>query len=283
MRRGYVETGLGQVHYVREGKGEPLILLASSGRSSRMFAGLMSRLAGQFDVCAIDTPGFGNSGPLAPGTTIEQLAECVIAVMDGIGIGRTNLYGLHTGNKIATALAVRWPDRVSRLVLAGQSHSLIPDRELRNKTILEIVQAYFEPPVPGPCGALAEWAATFQRLGSIWWDRTLVAGGGAAEDQQIARNDVLDELQSDGTAELYRANFAYDLGAGFAAIRVPTLVLEIATPDEDRTIGRQGPAVQALIPGATLRTIHEPRGHTLTLENRAQDLAAILVETLRAG
>lgn len=280
MSRGYVGTALGQVHYVREGRGEPLLLLAASGRSSRMFEGLLGRLSPHLDVCALDTPGFGLSDPLPEGTTIEQLAACVGEVLDGLGIDRTHLYGLHTGNKIATAFAGRWPGRVRRLVLAGQSHSLIPDRELRNRTILDIVQAYFEPPVPGPGADLAEWAAAFQRLGAIWWDRALVAGGGTAADRLVARNMALDELQSAGTAGLYRANFAYDLGAGFAALRVPTTVLEVATPEEDATIGRQGPAVQRLVPGSTLHTIVEPRGHTLTLENRARDLAAILLEAL---
>ena len=59
-------------------------------------------------------------------------------------------------------------------------------------------------------------------------------------------------------------------------------MLEVATPEEDRTIGRQGPAVQRLIPGAVLETIHEPEGHTLTLENRADDLARIIRGWLRS-
>jgi len=283
MPRGYVETMLGQVHFVRAGAGPSLVLLAASGRSSRMFAALMDLLALAFDVCAIDTPGFGNSDPLPPGTTVEQLAACVIEVLDQLGIARTHLYGLHTGNKIATALVGRWPDRVDRLVLAGQSHSLIPDRELRNATILQIVQEYFEAPATGPGTDLVDWSAAFQRLAAIWWDRHLVAAAGAPESLAHARNLALDELQSGGTAELYRANFAYDLGRGFTAITVPTLILEIATPAEDATIGRQGPAVQRLIPGATLQTIMEPGGHTLTLENRVRDLADILLAALPHG
>ena len=275
MRR-YIETSLGQVHTVRCGAGPSLLLLSASGRSSRMFAGLMTLLAPEFDVCAIDTPGFGQSDPLPPGTTIEALAACVVEALDGLGIARTHVYGLHTGNKIATALVGRWPERVDRLVLAGQSHSLIPDRELRNATILEIVHEYFDAPAAGPGMALVEWSAAFARLGAIWWDSHLVASGGAPDQLAQAERLALDSLQSGGTAELYRANFAYDVGRGFTGITAPTLVLEIATPAEDRTIGRQGPAVQRLIEGAELQTIHEPAGHTLTLENRAPDLAAIL-------
>ncbi len=282
MPFGYAATTLGQVHYRREGTGAPLLLLAASGRSSLMYEGLVELLTPHFDVCALDTLGFGNSGPLPPGATIEQLAECVAEVLDGTGIARCHIHGLHTGNRIGTAFAGRWPARVDRLVLAGQSHSLIPDNTRRNDTILGIVSAYFEPPAAGPCAGLADWVALYRRMGAIWLDHSLLASGATAEDQRIARNMALDELLSVGTAELYRANFAYDLRAGLTAIRVPTTVLEIATPDEDRTIGRQGEAVLRLIPGgATLHTLHEPRGHTLTLENRARDVADILIAALR--
>lgn len=281
MRFGYADTAMGQVHYRRAGLGAPLLLLGSSGRSSSIFEGLMPLLASHFDVVAIDTPGFGKSCPLPQGATIEVLAACAADVLDTLGIRRCHLYGLHTGNKIATAFAGRWPDRVDRLILAGQSHSLIPDRALRNETILAIVRGYCEQPAPAPFTALADWAATFKRVSTAWWDPVLLAAGADEAVRRDARNAVLDELLSRGTAALYRANFAYDLGAGYTAVRAPTTVLEITTPDEDRTVGRQAEAVAALIPGAAIRTIAEPGGHMLTLENRAQDLAAIIVEALR--
>lgn len=276
MNSSYVATDLGKIHTIRTGTGPSLMLLSASGRSSRMFVALMKLLAPHFDVCAIDTPGFGNSDPLPSGTTIEAIAQSVLQVLDGLDIRRTHLYGLHTGNKIATALVGSQPDRVDRLILAGQSHSLIPDQNLRNATILDIVHDHFDPPVSGPGHALVDWTASFQRLSAIWWNRRLVANAGIPESLEHARRLAMDELQSGGTAELYRANFAYDLGAGFTRITVPTLLLEITTPSEDKTIGRQGEIVQRMIPGAALQTITEPAGHTLTLENRARDLADIL-------
>lgn len=279
MPRGYVSTALGQIHYVREGGGRPLLLLGASGRSSRMFVPLMARMAPHVDVVAPDTPGFGESDPLPPDTTIPALAAAFVELLDALGIARADVYGMHTGNKVATALAVGWPDRVGRIVLVGQSHSLIPDRARRNAAILDIVRETVEPR-SGETAALADWAAAWGRLTAIWWDRRLVAGGATAADREAARLLALDELQSGGSAGLYGANFAYDLGADFPRIRAPTLVLEVATPEEDRTIGRQGPAVRALIPGAVLETLHEPEGHTLTLENRADDVAAILTRWL---
>lgn len=282
MPRGYVDTSLGQIHYVREGTGKPLVLLAASGRSSRMFARLVPLLAPHFAVYTPDTPGFGNSDPLKPGTTIEQLAECLLEVLDALGLERTLLYGLHTGNKIATSMAVRWPERIDHLVLGGQSHSLVPDRKKRNAAILAMVRDYLETPEHEIAAELAAWAASFQRLSAIWWERNLVASGAPPERRAFARNLALDEIQADGTAALYAANFAYDLGRDLARITVPTLILEITTPAEDSTIGRQGAVLQGLIPGAALRTIAEPHGHTLTLEDRARDLADILLANLGA-
>lgn len=280
MRFGYADTSMGQVHYRRAGSGAPLLLLGSSGRSSSIFEALLPLLAPHFDAVAIDTPGFGQSCPLPETAGIEALAGCAAEVLDALGIRRCHLYGLHTGNKIATAFAGQWPARVDRLILAGQSHSLIPDRRLRNQTILAIVSGYFEPPVPAPFTALADWAAAFRRVGAAWWDPAVLAAGADAAARRDARNAVLDELLSSGTAALYRANFAYDLGLGYRGIRAPTMLLEIVTPEEDRTVGRQADAVAALIPGAVIRTIAEPAGHTLTLENRAQDLAAIIIAAL---
>lgn len=283
MRRGYADTTLGQIHYHREGTGAPLLLLSASGRSSRMFSRLVPLTAPRFDTIALDTPGFGGSDPLPDGTTIEQIADAFVAVLQALRIDRAHLYGHHTGNKIATAIAARWPARVDRLVLVGQSHSLIPDQAKRNGRILDIVREDVQKPEHEASPEFAEWASGFRRITELWWERNLIGGGLAPAERDFALDLVLDELQSSGTAGLYAANFAYDLARDLVRIAAPTLIIEVATPAEDRAIGRQGPAVQKLVPGAALRTIEEPRGHTLTLENRASDLADIVVEFLGAS
>jgi pimeloyl-ACP methyl ester carboxylesterase len=283
MRRGYADTALGHVHYRREGSGAPLLLLSASGRSSRMFSRLAPLIATCFDTIALDTPGFGGSDPLPDGVTIEQISEAFVTVLDALGIDRVHLYGHHTGNKIATAIAARWPTRVDRLVLVGQSHSLIPDQAERNGRILEIVREYVQKPEHEASLAFAEWASGFRRITELWWETELIGGGLVPAERAFALDLVLDELQSSGTSGLYAANFAYDLARDLVRISAPTLIIEVATPAEDRAIGRQGPAVQKLVPGAALRTIEEPRGHTLTLESRASDLADIVLAFLGAS
>ena len=61
MREGFVDTPEGQVHYVTEGSGEPLLLLHMTPQSTYQFRELMPLLAESRRVIAMDTIGYGDS------------------------------------------------------------------------------------------------------------------------------------------------------------------------------------------------------------------------------
>ncbi|MEJ0072000.1 MAG: hypothetical protein WDO24_28425 [Pseudomonadota bacterium] len=125
------------------------------------------------------------------------------------------------------------------------------------------------------------WARSFRRLTTLWWDDALQEDGASLERFAYIRDLALDEIQSmDGILTTYGANFAYDLEADLRRIAVPTLVLELTTPAEDRQLGRQGAAMQALIPGAALATIAFADTHPITLDHRAADIASVLLDFL---
>jgi len=286
MPRRYVDTSLGQVHLRIEGSGPALLLLGSAGRSLRVFDRLVPLLRGRFTVVAPDLFGSGHSDPLPPGATIKAVAACMAEVLAALGIARAHVYGFHTGNKIVTALAADAPRRVDRLVLAGQSHSLIPVNEERNRVIGGRTQDYFadqdgSDPV---ARAVRDWTALQRKVNDLGWPAALQREGPRrAEALAQAKRQVLDELEChDGIAALYLANFAYDLYADLQRIAAPTLVLEVETPDEKRKLGAQAPRVCALVPGAVSRTL-QADGFRLTLEEQAEELAAVLLDWLPAG
>lgn len=278
MKRGYVSTRMGQMHYVEAGRGDLLLLIHQSGRSSRMFLEAVEELAPHFRTVAFDLPGFGNSDPAPDGVTIEDLGDLCAEVIAALGAPSAYVYGHHSGNKVATALAGRHPGRVKRLVLAGQSHSIIPDQAERNVAIDKFVRPYQRvAAVSDPALLKAEkWALTYRTMTAAWWQPGILSGE-APGGEAVVKALVLDTLQgSDGSAKLYGANLVYDLEAGYRAIPVKTLVLEIVTPEEDHLIGRRGADVCALIPGSELAEIEHEDGDGVTLEGRAKDLAAIL-------
>ncbi len=285
MNRNYATTSLGQIHFVRTGIGPPLVLLAAAGRSSHMFTALLPKLADSFDVIALDTPGFGNSDPLPGGTTIEQIAYAFIEVLDQMGIDRAAVYGLHTGNKIATAMAVQNRERITKLILAGQSHSLILDQETRNSGIRQSVSKYvnFDGGKTKDDGKKIA-AKNAEDIAAQIIELLNQAASNSGTHPIFGGHifaHVLDKMQGNGIADLYLANFNYDLQRGFSQIRVPTLVLEIATAQETEYVGLQGKEVVRLIEGSTLCTMDVPDGRGLTLEDRPDELATIIKMFLR--
>jgi pimeloyl-ACP methyl ester carboxylesterase len=276
MAKEYAPTKLGQVHCRIGGEGTPIVLLSAAGRSSRMYDALAALLASRFTTIAIDIPGSGSSDPLPQDASIEHLAQCVTDVLAHLKLAPAHVYGMHTGNKIAVAMAAHFPDRVRDIVLVGQSHSIIPDRTRRNAAVQAIVSEYFD-----NAADWQKWARLERAVAALWWPEAVVAAQADRDSRLAASALMLDALQSSESIEtLYRANIAYDLEGDLRRLHARTLVLEVVTPHEERDLGRQGPGVVALMHNATLATIEEPAGHTLTLENRAHDLARILNDFL---
>jgi pimeloyl-ACP methyl ester carboxylesterase len=275
MRRGYVDTPLGQVHYRTEGEGDPLLLLGSSGRSSRMFIELIGLLSSQFRVVAIDYLGSGESDPLPPDLGIPDLGHNLVDCLDGLGVEKANVFGLHTGNKVGSALAARWPKRVSTFILCGQTHSIIPSLEERNHGLGE--RAKIQPgELDEERSLLVAWSTLSQRISDLWWQTSYLRTNGPRAAVERAQQMAIDELEAfRDIPALYRMNFSYDMVEDWRQISIPTLVLEVTTPREDALYGRHGPIVRDLIPGAALATL-DADGYKLTLEDRASDLAALI-------
>ena len=72
-----------------------------------------------------------------------RLGRATGDAMTALGIDRSHLFGFHTGNKIAAAIASQSPGRVGRLVLCGQTHSLIADQASRIAAFGPITDRYF--------------------------------------------------------------------------------------------------------------------------------------------
>ncbi len=150
-RRGYADGAYGQVHYRRTGAGEPLVLLHQAGMNSTQFDAVFPLFAARgFDVIGIDMPGFGMSdaAPFVP--RVEDLACCVPAVLDALGLTSAAIAGHHTGAMAATEAALQFPERVRAVVLHGPMPITEEERQafLQGKLITE--QAEY---VPRPGGA----------------------------------------------------------------------------------------------------------------------------------
>ncbi len=256
MKRSYADTPEGQIHYITAGEGEPLLLLHQTG-SSRQYWKLMSLLAGGYRTFAPDNLGSGNSDPLPPNIQIADLARSMVHFLDFLGIEKVNIFGFHTGNKIATEMAAGWPSRVDRLMLCGHTHSIIPEHEALNAAIKAIAGPFIRKFEPEPDGShlVKQWAADFGDVVSTWWDTTNLAREELTPELLQRRKErVIDQLQLRDVSEVYRAIFAFDLGTRMQQIKARTLIIEVATPQEEH-LGRQGEKLLKIVPGSRLATV----------------------------
>ncbi len=110
------------MYYERSGQGHPLLFLNGSGGDLRARPGPMQGpLPEHFDVVAHDQRGLGQTDRPDEPYTMGDYAEDAAALLDHLGIGRAHVMGVSFGGMVAQELAVRHPQRVTRLVLACTS------------------------------------------------------------------------------------------------------------------------------------------------------------------
>jgi pimeloyl-ACP methyl ester carboxylesterase len=281
LKRGYADTPLGQIHFMTAGEGTPLLLLHQTG-SCRQYWKLMPLLADKYRAFAPDNLGSGNSDPLPPNVQIVDLARSMVHFMDFLGIEKAHVFGFHTGNKIATELAAAWPSRVDRLILCGHTHSIMAEHEALKSALRAVVGPSLRTFEPAPDGShlLKQWAADFGLLAGTWWDTSEFARESLTPELFYRRRErVIDHLQLRDVAAVYGAIFAFDLGAMMRQIEARTLIIEVATPQEEH-LGRQGERLLKLVRGSRLATL-EHTGSGMVVEALAGPLAKLILDFLQ--
>lgn len=113
------------------GNGEPVVLLHAFPLDGRMWEEQARELARQKRVIVPDLPGFGQSAE-APASSLDQMADEVARLLDGLGIERVTLAGLSMGGYAALAFARRHKARLMRLGLCDTRS--VPDTPEGKKT-----------------------------------------------------------------------------------------------------------------------------------------------------
>ena len=106
-----------QLHFTKTGSGFPLILLHGNGEDSTYFEHQIPVFSRSFTVYALDTRGHGKSPLGTAPFTLSQFAEDLRDFMDEQGLAQADILGFSDGGNIALIFALRYPERVRRLVL----------------------------------------------------------------------------------------------------------------------------------------------------------------------
>lgn len=103
------------------GSGEPVVLINSLGAVRDMWKPQLEPLSKRFQLVRFDVRGHGSTPAPLGEWTIDDLADDVIDLLDGLDIERAHLVGICLGGATAIRLAVRDPERVDRLALVSSA------------------------------------------------------------------------------------------------------------------------------------------------------------------
>lgn len=103
------------------GSETPLILVEGLGAATWLWERQVGAFAEALPVVVYDNRGVGRSDAPEGPYSIAQMADDLAAVLDELGIDRAHVLGASMGGFIAQEFALRYPDRVDRLVLVSTS------------------------------------------------------------------------------------------------------------------------------------------------------------------
>lgn len=112
-------TARGLSGQVEGRKGAPwLTCLHSLATDLHLWDPQVEVLSRHFRLLRLDMRGHGSSLPNGASATIDELRDDVVSVWDELDIERSSVLGLSIGGMIALSLALRVPDRATRIVAA---------------------------------------------------------------------------------------------------------------------------------------------------------------------
>ena len=107
------------LYYEVHGHGPLLVLIPGLGYNGWMWHKMIPGLAEKFQVISIDNRGSGLSDKPPGPYTAQMLAADVIGLLDAFDVRQAHIVGHSMGGFIAQAIAVDYPERVDKLVLAA--------------------------------------------------------------------------------------------------------------------------------------------------------------------
>lgn len=111
-----------RLHVIRRGAGRPVLYLHGNGTLAADLdvSGLGQALAGEFEVTAVDRPGYGYSTrPRDRLWTASAQADLLAAALRRLGLDRPIVVGHSWGALVALALGLEHPESVAGLVLVS--------------------------------------------------------------------------------------------------------------------------------------------------------------------
>jgi pimeloyl-ACP methyl ester carboxylesterase len=219
LEERFAETRGSRVRYLVGGEGAPLVLVHGLGGAAANWLALVPLLLPGRRLLVPELPGHCGSSPLPAAPSLNAFAGRVALVMEREGFAPAPVVGHSLGGAIALRLAIRRPDLVSAIVLAGAAG--ISSRRRSARYALTITGILKPARKIAPHRRLVARSATLKRL---------VFGRWGAADPPALAPDVVEAFlagpaRHTDTVSAARALVRDDPRPDLDRVRCPALVL----------------------------------------------------------
>ena len=124
MSQGYAAVNGLRMYYEVRGEGRPLVLLHGGLLTIGLsFGEVLPGLAAGRQVIAAELQGHGRTADIDRDIDLRYLAGDVAGLLDHLGVAEADVLGFSLGGGVALQLALDYPDRVGRIILASVSYA----------------------------------------------------------------------------------------------------------------------------------------------------------------
>jgi pimeloyl-ACP methyl ester carboxylesterase len=106
------------LYYEVHGQGEPLILIQGLAGPCRAWYFQTRAFKKHYQVIVFDNRGIGKTDKSPEPYSAKTMADDTLGLMDHLGIDRAHVLGMSLGSLVAQELAIHYPQRVNKLILA---------------------------------------------------------------------------------------------------------------------------------------------------------------------
>jgi pimeloyl-ACP methyl ester carboxylesterase len=205
LRFESLRTRSGRISILSAGTGRRLLLCVHGlGGTKASFLPTVAALADDFQVVAMDLPGFGESDkPIGAPYDSPWFARSVFHTMDALGVDRAHLAGNSMGGRVALEAGLTESERVRSLTLLSPALAWLRDR--RWALLVRVLRPELGLVQPAPRAVIEGLVRRFVPGGDDGWSaagvdeflRAYLSPRGRAAFYAAARNIYLDEPHGD--------------------------------------------------------------------------------------
>jgi pimeloyl-ACP methyl ester carboxylesterase len=248
-----------EVNYCELGEGPAILFVHGLGASWQSWLENMPEFAKDHRVVAMDLPGFGYSETPGEDISIEYYARWTAKFMDILGIESAAVVGNSMGGFVSAELAIKFPERVQRLVFV--SAAIFWQNRRRAQPLVQLAKLS-DAVVARALVRATDDIATRRRL-----RYAALASAGFRYPQyvsdELAHEMVRSARRTDGFLPALEALAGYDLEEELPKISCPTLIVWGAN---DQLVSvKDAERLEDLIPDSR-REVFERTGHVAMLE-----------------